>query len=94
MTVEKPTEWMNDVELAAYLEDRRGRRISPRTFPVWRHRGQGPAFYRVNNGIVQYHVADVDAWLESQRVEPSPSPIAASVARPQTPTSLTGAVSP
>ena len=36
----------------------------------WRHKGMGPAFYRLGRKII-YRGADLNAWAEAQRVEPS-----------------------
>jgi len=35
----------------------------------WRHKGVGPAFYRLGRKII-YRGADLNAWAERQRVEP------------------------
>ncbi|WP_424929524.1 helix-turn-helix domain-containing protein [Amaricoccus tamworthensis] len=35
----------------------------------WRHRGTGPAFYRLGRKIV-YRGADLNAWAEAHRVDP------------------------
>ena len=34
----------------------------------WRHKGMGPAFYRLGRKIV-YRGADLNAWAEARRVE-------------------------
>jgi len=36
----------------------------------WRHKGVGPAFYRMGRKIV-YRGSDLNAWSDAQRVEPS-----------------------
>ena len=36
----------------------------------WRHKGVGPAFYRLGRKIV-YRGEDLNAWAQAQRVEPS-----------------------
>lgn len=36
----------------------------------WRHKGIGPAFYKLGRKII-YRGADLNAWAEAQRVEPS-----------------------
>lgn len=36
----------------------------------WRHRGTGPAFYRLGRKII-YQGADLNAWAEANRVEPA-----------------------
>ena len=38
----------------------------------WRHKGVGPAFYRMGRKIV-YRGSDLNAWADAQRVEPSAS---------------------
>ena len=35
----------------------------------WRHKGMGPAFYRLGRKII-YRGADLNAWAESSRVDP------------------------
>jgi hypothetical protein len=35
----------------------------------WRHKGMGPAFYRLGRKII-YRGADLNAWAEANRVEP------------------------
>ena len=36
----------------------------------WRHKGIGPAFYRLGRKIV-YRGADLNAWAEARRVDPA-----------------------
>ena len=36
----------------------------------WRHRGIGPAFYRLGRKII-YHGADLNAWAEANRTDPA-----------------------
>ena len=36
----------------------------------WRHKGVGPAFYRMGRKIV-YRGSDLNEWADAQRVEPS-----------------------
>lgn len=38
----------------------------------WRHKGIGPAYYKLGRKII-YRGADLNAWAEAQRVEPSRS---------------------
>ena len=35
----------------------------------WRHKGMGPAFYRLGRKII-YRGADLNAWAEATRVDP------------------------
>lgn len=35
----------------------------------WRHKGVGPAFYRLGRKII-YRGEDLNAWAEANRVEP------------------------
>jgi hypothetical protein len=36
----------------------------------WRHKGMGPAFYRLGRKII-YRGSDLNVWADAQRVEPS-----------------------
>lgn len=36
----------------------------------WRHKGSGPAYYKLGRKII-YRGADLNAWAEAQRVDPS-----------------------
>lgn len=36
----------------------------------WRHKGTGPAFYRLGRKIL-YHGKDLNDWAEASRVEPN-----------------------
>ena len=36
----------------------------------WRHKGMGPAFYRLGRKII-YRGVDLNAWSEASRVDPS-----------------------
>ena len=38
----------------------------------WRHKGRGPAFYRLGRKII-YRGADLNAWMAQNRVEPQNS---------------------
>lgn len=45
--------------------------IGPREkLAQWRHKGTGPAFYRLGRKII-YRGADLNAWAEANRVEPT-----------------------
>jgi predicted DNA-binding transcriptional regulator AlpA len=39
----------------------------PRTLDQWRYQGRGPTYIKVG-GSVRYAFADVEAWLDAQRV--------------------------
>ena len=36
----------------------------------WRHKGTGPAYYRLGRKII-YRGEDLNAWADTQRVDPS-----------------------
>lgn len=36
----------------------------------WRHKGIGPAYYKLGRKVV-YRGADLNAWAEAQRVDPT-----------------------
>lgn len=40
-----------------------------RTLSQWRYLGKGPVYLRLE-GAIRYDVADLDAWLDSGRVDP------------------------
>ena len=40
------------------------------TIRKWRHFGRGPAYHKIGS-LAYYQGADVNAWLEAQRVEPT-----------------------
>ena len=41
---------------------------STRCLYNWRSKGEGPPYYTIG-GRVTYRAADIDAWIEGQRVE-------------------------
>jgi hypothetical protein len=45
-------------------------RVKTNTLTQWRRRGQGPVFARVV-GRVRYSLADLEAWMQSRRVDPA-----------------------
>jgi excisionase family DNA binding protein len=57
------TAQMTTAEAAAHL------RLSTRTLDLWREKRRGPRFYRLG-GKVRYSVADLNAWVKAQVVEP------------------------
>lgn len=42
----------------------------PNKLAQWRHKKIGPAFYKLGRKII-YRGADLNAWAEAQRVDPS-----------------------
>ena len=45
--------------------------IGPREkLAQWRHRGVGPAFYKMGKKVI-YRGVDLNAWAEAQRVDPA-----------------------
>lgn len=51
---------MDSAELAGRLN------ISPATLRYWRHRGDGPKWFKMGPRRVMYRVSDVQAWLDRQ----------------------------
>ena len=41
---------------------------APRTLDNWRSQGRGPRFVRVGR-LIRYRIADLDAYLEANKVE-------------------------
>jgi hypothetical protein len=59
---------MSDVEaLLTESELSREIKISPITLQQWRHRGEGPPFFKLGRAV-RYRRADVTAWLASRRI--------------------------
>ena len=40
------------------------------TLSQWRHRGEGPAYFRFGNRVL-YRGSDLNDWLDNHRIEPS-----------------------
>jgi excisionase family DNA binding protein len=57
-------EYMDSRQAAVYLG------ISANTLNCWRSRREGPPFVKVG-GKVRYRLADVDAWADGRRRDPS-----------------------
>lgn len=51
---------MDSAELAERLN------ISAATLRYWRHRGDGPKWFKMGPRRVMYRVSDVQAWLDRQ----------------------------
>lgn len=43
--------------------------LTHRTLEQWRYLGKGPPFVRIG-GAIRYLPAELDAWLNAQRVDP------------------------
>ena len=56
--------WMRTEPSAEYLG------IKPATLVAYRHKKIGPVYSKLGK-IAVYDVADLDAWAEARRVEPS-----------------------
>ena len=48
---------MRTAEAAAYLG------FTPGTLRFWRHRNEGPKWFRLGQKIVMYRVEDLDKWI-------------------------------
>lgn len=55
---------LSEREAATYLGP-----VTPRTLQDWRIKGIGPAYTKLG-GRIAYDVADLDAFIAAQRVEP------------------------
>jgi predicted DNA-binding transcriptional regulator AlpA len=55
-----PTEFLNDVGAARFLS------IPVPTLRRWRHEKRGPKFYKLENRLVRYKVADLRDWAEGK----------------------------
>jgi hypothetical protein len=60
-------------DAAAYCL-RRGAAVAVSTLKTYRSRQKGPPFYRGAGKQVLYKPADLDAWIESLRIDPAVDP--------------------
>lgn len=58
--VQEPPAIMIPTELGVYI------RKPLQTLAIWRMKGIGPRFIKLENGSVRYRRADVEAWLDAQ----------------------------
>lgn len=59
-----PTDLLNEAEAAAVL------RRPPGTLTQWRCKGQGPPYIKVGH-LVTYQRADLEAFIDAHRVDPT-----------------------
>lgn len=52
--------WKDSQGAAAYLS------CSPGTLKTWRCRGEGPAYHVIQDKLVRYNVADLDAFVRGE----------------------------
>lgn len=55
--------WLTVKEAADFLA------VSIDTLGRWRSEGKGPPFFKFEGGV-RYGLSDIEAWLNSRRVEP------------------------
>ncbi len=60
MTTSAPDEFLDIRQLSEWLE------IAKPTIYMWRHRGEGPPAYKLNNRV-RFRRSDMELWLEDQR---------------------------
>ena len=58
---------MNDADLITITEASARLRTPAATLRYWRHLGTGPKSFKIGRRVV-YRRADLEAWIESQRV--------------------------
>jgi hypothetical protein len=54
--------------------------VSERTLIFWRGRGQGPRFIRLGEHTIRYAIDDLDAFVETARMDPA-APVQADAIR-------------
>jgi hypothetical protein len=47
--------------------------LKPGTLAKWRMRRRGPCYHKLG-GRIRYKVADIQAWIDSSRVDPAAQP--------------------
>lgn len=40
--------------------------MAEKTLAMWRYKGEGPQWIKLNGGFIRYHREVVDAWLAEQ----------------------------
>lgn len=53
--------WLTPAQASSYLS------LTPAGLEQMRRRGGGPAFSKVGQRVVRYHLRDLDAWCEQRR---------------------------
>lgn len=57
-----PRSLLSEVETAQLLN------ISPKTLPVWRHKGKGPNFIKIESSV-RYKISDIYEYIKKQTVK-------------------------
>jgi hypothetical protein len=55
---------MTPAEAAAYI------RRDEKTLKWWRYVGRGPSYLKMEGGQIRYRASDLEAYLQSQRIDP------------------------
>jgi len=55
--------------------------VSRQTLCNWRHIGVGPAYLKINSKMIRYRLSDLQAFMDSQRVDPNADPALSATAR-------------
>lgn len=64
-----PETYLLPVEAAQAL------RVSVKTLTQWRWQGKGPPYLRVAGNLIRYAQSELDHWLTTQAVRPSPGTV-------------------
>ena len=49
--------------------------VKPVTLLKWRYRRRGPAYIKTQGKLIRYRLADIDAFIETCRIDPTQRPI-------------------
>ena len=62
MAQQSSSAFLPDSEAAKYLG------ISKKTLQHWRFDHKGPAYAKLNNKLIRYHLPELDEWMDQQTI--------------------------
>ena len=45
-------------------------RLTENVLSIWRHRGEGPKYFKISRRAVRYRESDIQDWMQLLAVEP------------------------
>jgi hypothetical protein len=68
---QRPTERVPGAVLLRTDEAAHRLQLTTRTLELWRRRGVGPRYIRLNGRVIRYRVEDLNAWLARRALQPA-----------------------
>ena len=62
MAQQSSSAFLSESEAAKYLG------ISKKTLQRWRFDHKGPAYVKLNNKLIRYHLPELDEWMDQQTI--------------------------